>query len=114
MSDEIVNKDNENSPKKVKGLEEAVEVVKKMEKIIRSNKCRMLWLAYQQGKISETFKANNKSINLVNNFGISKSTMVFKIYFVKFPNNYLKMKKSLLPLHFLKNNFKIIKKFYHE
>ena len=35
--------------------------------------------------------------------------MVFKIPFVTFLNNYPKMKKSLLSLHFLKNNFKIIK-----
>ena len=40
--------------------------------------------------------------------------MVFKIYIVKFLNNYPKMKKSSLSLHFLKNSFKIIKEICHE
>ena len=54
--------------------------------------------------IFETFKANHKFINLVNNFGISKSSMVFKIAIVKFLNNYPKMKKSSFSLHFLQSN----------
>ena len=73
-------------------------IVNEMEKIIRSNKCCILWLAYQQGRIFETFKANNKFINLVNNFGISSSTMIFKISIVNFLNKYPKMKKSSLSL----------------
>ena len=103
------NKVIENSAKNVKRSEEAVGVVKEMEKIIRSNKCCILWLAYQQGKILETFKENDKFINSVNNFGISKSTMAFQISIIKFLNNSPKMKKSSFSLHLLKNNFKIVK-----
>ena len=40
--------------------------------------------------------------------------MVLKISIVKFLNNYPKMKKSSLSLHFLKNNFKIIKEICYE
>ena len=79
-----------------------------MEKIIKSNKCNILCLAYQQGKMCEKLKASDKLINLVNEFGVSKSTMVFNI-FKQFQNNYPKMKKSSFVLQFLKNNFKIIK-----
>ena len=79
MSDENVNKDIEESAWNVKNSDEVEAVVKEMEKIIKSNKCSMLWLAYQQGKISERFKAIIKFINMVNYFGISKSTMVFKL-----------------------------------
>ena len=85
------------------------EVVTEMKKIIKSNKCTILWLAYQQGKIFEKFKNNNKFINMVNYFEISKSTMVFKISIVRFLNNYPKVKKSSLSLHFLRNNVKIVK-----
>ena len=46
--------------------------------------------------------------------GISKSTILFKILIAKFVNKYLTMKKSSLFLHFLKNNFKIIKEICHE
>ena len=46
---------------------------------------------------------------MVNKFGISKSTMVFKTSIVKFLHKYRRMKKCALFLHFLKNNFKITK-----
>ena len=90
------------------------EVVTEMKKIIKSNKRTILWLAYQQGKIFEKFKTNNKFINMVNYFEISKSTMVFKISIVRFLNNYPKVKKSSLSLHFLRNNIKIVKEICQE
>ena len=40
--------------------------------------------------------------------------MVFEISIVKFLKKYPRMKKSSLSLHFLKNNFKIIKEVCHE
>ena len=79
LIDEIANQDIENKVKNIKISEESVEVVNEMEKRTRSNKCCLLLLAYQQAIIFERFKANNKFINLVNNFGISRSTMAFKI-----------------------------------
>ena len=51
---------------------------------------------------------------MVNKFGISESTVVFKISTVKFLNKYLRMKKPLLSLHFLKNNFQLIKEVCQE
>ena len=61
---------------------------------------------FETNKNYERFKANDKFINLVNQFCISKSTVVFKISIVRFLNNYPKMRKYL---HFLNNNFKINK-----
>ena len=107
MSDENVNKISKNQPEMLKIQTKLKQLSKKWKKIIKSNKCSMLWLAYQQGKISKRFKAINKFINMINHFGISKSTIVFKTSFVKFSNNYPKMRKSSHSLHFLKNNFKI-------
>ena len=43
MSDEIVNQDIENTAKNVKTSEEAMEVIKEMEKKFRSNKFSILW-----------------------------------------------------------------------
>ena len=51
---------------------------------------------------------------MVNKFGITKSTMVFKTSIVKFLHKYRRMKKCALSLHFLKNNFKIINEICHE
>ena len=79
LIDEIANQNIENKAKNLKNSGESVEVVNEMEKITRSNKCCLLLLACQQAIIFEKFKANNKFINLVNNFGISRSTMAFKI-----------------------------------
>ena len=114
MMDEIANQDIENTAENAKSSEEAMKVVKEMEKIIRSNKCSKLWLTYQQGQIFERFKLSDKFINMVNQFGISKTTMVFKISNLTFLSKYPRMKKSLLSLQFLKNNFKIIKKICQE
>ena len=74
----------------------------------------MLWLAYQQGQIFEKFKANENFIDMIKNLGFSKSTILFKISIVKFVNKYPRMRKSSLFLHFLKNNFKMIKEICHE
>ena len=46
---------------------------------------------------------------MVNQFGLSKSTIVFKIWNVTVLKNYPKIKKSSVFLQFLKNNFKVIK-----
>ena len=94
ISDENENTDIEETASKVKKSEEAAAVIQEMEKIIRSKKSNILWLTYQHDKIFEKSKANEKSVNMVNQVGVSKSTMVFKIGMVKFINNYPKMKKS--------------------
>ena len=53
MIAEIANEDIEKTAKSVKNPEEAVEAANNMETIIKSNKCDILWLAYQQGQIFE-------------------------------------------------------------
>ena len=72
------NTDIKESAKKVQNSNEEAEVVKEMEKTIKKNQCNIKWVAYQQDKIFERFKANDKFINLVNQFDISKSTVVFE------------------------------------
>ena len=54
---------------------------------------------------------NDNLINMVNKFGIRKSTMVFKISIVKFINKYPRM---TLSIYFLNNYFKIIKEICRE
>ena len=66
-------------------------------------------LAYQQGMVFQKFKKNNKFVNAVMEFEISKSTMNFKINIVNFIDKHPKMRKSCISLFYLKNNFQIIK-----
>lgn len=47
----------------IKNFQKLAAAVQKIEKIIRSN---ILWLAYQQVKNLKKFKANDKSVNVVN------------------------------------------------
>ena len=114
MMEEIVRKDFEKILNSIKSPDEAADAVNNIGKVIRSKKSNILWLEYQQGQIFQKFKANEHFIGMFKELGISKSTILFKILIVKFVNKYLTMKKSSLFLHFLKNNFKIIKEICHE
>ena len=82
-----------------------------MGKIIKSKKCNILWLVYQQGQIFEKFKVHDIFIDMVKKIGMSKSTILLKISIVKFVNKY---QMFSLSLHYLKNNFKIIKEICHK
>ena len=90
MSDEIANQDIENTAKNVKRSQEAMEVVKEMEKNIRSSKYKISWLAQQKVQIFERFKLNDNFVNMVNQFGIcdiintiNEIVVILKIYMRK-------------------------------
>ena len=51
---------------------------------------------------------------MIKELGISKYTTLFEISIVKFVNKFPRMKEFSLSLHFLKNNFKIIKETFHD
>ena len=55
-----VNEDNEKTAKSVKSPDGGVKAVNNMEKIIKSNKCNILPLAYQQGQIFAKFRSHWK------------------------------------------------------
>ena len=83
------------------------------EQIIRS-KNKSIWLVHQQGKVFKKFKENAKFIEMVKQFGYSKSTIIYKINIVKLINKYRKVNNSSLSLKFLKNYFKLIKEICEE
>ena len=60
-------------------------------------------LARKRGEIIKKFKTDNNFISAIKKFNISKATIV------EFINMYPRMEKSGISLHYLKNNFKIIK-----
>ena len=51
---------------------------------------------------------------MVKQFGVSKSTIIFKINIVKLIDKHPKIKNSSLSLHFLKKYFKMIKEICEE
>ena len=107
--EEIETKGLEQLIRTIDNPKDAIELVKKLDKVTKCSKNNILVLTYQQGKVFQKFKSNNKFISAVTEFGISKTTINFKIDIVKFIENYPKMKKSCISLFYLKNNFRVIK-----
>ena len=62
--EEVVNKGFEKTSNSTKSPDEAVDANNNIEKIIRSKKTNILWLAYQQSQIFENFKANESFIDM--------------------------------------------------
>ena len=114
MSEEVVTEAVEDLSRNVDSLDDAVKLVGKIERIIKSKKYSILILAYYQGLIFKKFKENIKFTGAVSNLKIGKATINFKIGIIKFLDNYPKMRKSSVSLHFLKNNFRVIKEVCRE
>ena len=98
----------------VENPDEAAKLIKKMDKMIKINKNYILIIAYKQGKIFRKFKTDNKCISAASAFKISKATINFKVGIVEFIDKYPRMEKSCISLHYLKNNFRIIKEVCQE
>ena len=114
MIGQVDCKDIKNLSSSVKSPNDAAELISKIERVIKSRKNIILVLAYHQGVIFKRFKENSMFTSEVANLKISKATINFKIGIVQFIHDYPKMKKSSISLHFLKNNFRIIKEVCRE
>ena len=109
MSEEVDSKEVEALPRSVENPDVAAELIGRIERIMNSKKKNILILAYHQGIIFRKVKENNKFMRTVTKFKIHKTTTNFEIGIIKFIDDYPKMRKSTLSLHFLKNNFRVIK-----
>ena len=114
IKEEIETKGLEQLIRTTEKPNDVIELVKKLDKLTKCSKNNILVLAYQQGKVFQKFKSNNKFVSTVTEFGITKTTINFKIDIVKFIENYPKMKKSCISLFYLKNNFRGIKNVFQE
>ena len=86
-----------------------MKIVEEYENIIKTNKKNIILFAYKQGKIFKTFKGGRKFKNLVEQFKINKSTIIFKTNIVKLVDRHQKMLTSPITLNFLKSYYKDIK-----
>ena len=112
--EEIETKGLEQSIKNKGDPSDAIELVKKIDKLIKCSKNNILTLAYQQGKVFQKFKMNKKFVSAVTEFKESKTTINFKLDIVNFIDKYPRMKKSYISFFYLKNNFRIIKNICQE
>ena len=87
----------------MENCEEAMDIIKEYEDIIKTNQRNIIFLAYQQGKIFRKFKENRKFKSLVEQFKITKGTIIFKMNIVKLVAKQINMMTSSVTLNFLKN-----------
>ena len=87
--EEIETKGLEQLIRTTDNLNDAIELVKKLDRLTKCSKNNILVWAYQQGKVFHKFKSNNKFVSAVTEFGINKATINFKIDVVKFIVFYL-------------------------
>ena len=84
----------------VKDCQEAMKIIEEYESVIKTNKKDIMHFAYEQGKFFKKFKEDRKFKNLVEQFKINKSAIIFKINIVKLVTKHPKMLTSLITLNF--------------
>ena len=87
---ENLNKEAE----EVQDPEEATEIIKRYEDVIKMKKKRIINVAYYQGQVFKRFKEKKEFSKLVSELGIHKTTIIFKINTFKLYQKYLKLLKS--------------------
>ena len=104
--EEIETKGLEQLIRTTENPNDAIELVKKLDKLTKCSKNNILVWAYQQGKVFQKFKNNNKFVSVVTEFGISKTAINFK-----FIENYPKMFVKNMLASF--NNMFLLNIFYY-
>ena len=99
---------------KVEKPEDAADIIKQYEEILRAKRKGIIVAAFYQGKIFKRFKEKEKFAQMVGKLKINKSTIVFKINVFELIEKYPKLMKSSVTLTFLKNYFKDIKQICKE
>ena len=100
-----LNKETE----EIQDSEKAAEIIKRFEDVIRTKKKGIINVVFHQGQILKRFKEKEKFAKLVNELGIHKTTIIFKINVFKLCKKYPKLLKSSIGLGFFKNYHKDIK-----
>ena len=100
---ENINTENLNArANRVKDNDEAMNIIKEYEDIIKTNKKNITFFAHKQGKVFRKFKENRKFKSLVKRFKITKGTIIFKINIFTLIDKYPKMLTSSTTLNFSK------------
>ena len=78
MSEEVDSKGVEELSRKFHNPDDATELIKKIDRIMKSKRNNILMLAYHQGIIFRDFKENNKFMSADTEFKISKQVPILK------------------------------------
>ena len=89
--------------------EEAADIIKEYEQILRIKRKGIIVVAFHQGKVFKCLKKKEKIIEIVGKLKKHKNNILFKINIFKLIQKHPKLMKSSVTLMFLKNYFKGIK-----
>ena len=81
---------------KLTNYEKVIPIVKKCEKVIRSQNKSILTVASRQSGACKVFKNSDKFLEMVKELGVSKSAIYFKTNLIKILGKYLKQKKKIV------------------
>ena len=87
----------------VKKPEDAADIIKKYEEILRTKRKGIMSVVYHQGKMFSRFHEKEKFVRFVGDFGVHKNTIIFKINILKLIDQHPKSVKSSVTLSFLKD-----------
>ena len=96
------NKDIEEKSDKMEKCDETLAIIGEYEwwnMKYGTKKTNIIWIAYQQVKISQSFKEKEKFITLVKELTVSKSTIAFEIRTAKLIDSYPKIRNLSLSLN---------------
>ena len=114
INNEVMETDELNKQAEVvQKPEDAADLIKQYEHIIRTKKKRIINIAFHQGKVFKKFKDKEKFITLIK-VEIHKTTIIFKINIFKLCERHPKLLKSSIGLGFLKTHYKDIREICNE
>ena len=90
--------------------EDAADIIREYEGILRAKEKGIIMVAFYQGKIFKCFKEKENFQGMVGKLQIHKSTIMSKINVFKLIDKHPKLMRSSVTLTFLKNYLKDIKK----
>ena len=113
--DEVAEFENLNKEtEEVHDPEEAAEIIKRYEDVIKTKKKEIINVAYHQGQVFKIFKEKEKFAKLVSELGIHKTTIICRINAFKLCKKYPKLLTSSIGLGFFKDYHKDIKAILEE
>ena len=86
---------------RVEKPEDAADIIREYEEILRAKKKGIIMIEFYQGKIFKRFKEKEKFQEMVGKLKIHKSTIIFKINDFKLTEKYPKPMRSSVTLTFL-------------
>ena len=102
INDAVESEELNREVEEVQDPEKAAKIIQEY-KNIKTKKKGIANIAYHQGKVFEKFKDKEKFVKLVTQFGIYKTTVIFKINVSKLCERYPKLLGSSIGLGFFKN-----------